>query len=54
MQCTSCGWPTTELVAVRRVYLSPDADGDGMHTVLDEVEHWCVSCASHYPHQPVD
>jgi hypothetical protein len=44
--------PDQELVAVKRVYVtperwdSPDADA----RIVDEVELWCVSCCTQYPH----
>ena len=52
VECNSCGWPTDELEPVHRVYLAPsDAPDGATDTVLDELEWWCVSCRSHYPHQ---
>jgi hypothetical protein len=51
MMCTSCGWSTKELVAVRRRYVTPEQwDQPGRDVIVDEVEHWCVSCLTHYPH----
>jgi len=37
---------------VRRVYVVPETwDAEASETVVDEVEHWCVSCCSQYPHE---
>jgi len=53
-RCGSCGSEEDEgaLSAVRRVYLETDAEGRVVgERVLDDVEHWCVSCRSLYPHR---
>jgi len=54
--CENCGGTDDdELLPVRRVYLRDDSpDGGLVDRVCDEVELWCVSCASQYPHRPVD
>jgi hypothetical protein len=51
--CQSCGGADDELVEVRRVYVQVDDQGvvTGEETV-DEVELWCRSCRSLYPHRP--
>jgi hypothetical protein len=47
--------PDDELVPVRRVYVTPETwDQAGSRDVQDEVEMWCMSCMSQYPHQVVD
>lgn len=58
--CDSCGAPADDTAAVRRVYVTPggwDVDAgepaEDDVQVVDEVEHWCFSCRSQYPHQPV-
>ena len=38
---------------MRRVYLDPDAV-DQVKTVEPAPELWCLSCASQYPHLPVE
>ena len=45
-----------DLVPVRRVYLEIDEWGEEepKATVVDEVERWCRSCRSIYPHDPVE
>jgi len=33
------------------MYITPEAwDTPAAETVLDEVEHWCYPCRTHYPH----
>jgi hypothetical protein len=52
--CDSCGQPAQDLAEVRRAYLAPDDAGQlVLGEVADEVERWCGSCRSHYPHVPV-
>ena len=53
--CESCGQPALahDLAEVRRAYLTPDEAGAlVLGEVSDEVERWCGSCRSHYPHVP--
>jgi hypothetical protein len=50
--CENCARDDTELVEVHRVYVTPESwDSPGSHTVVDELEWWCFSCRSMYPHQ---
>jgi hypothetical protein len=50
--CDSCGREESELVAVHRVYVVPESwDTPGSEKTLTEVEQWCFSCRTHYPHQ---
>ena len=50
--CDSCGAPADDAVAVRRVYVTPEAwDREGRVDLVDEVEQWCFPCRSMYPHQ---
>lgn len=51
--CENCGIPDDELMLVRRVHLDPQRPG-GPERVEDATELWCLSCASQYPHRPVD
>jgi hypothetical protein len=52
--CDSCGAAEDELFAVRRQYVTPpEWDQPGREVTLDEVEHWCFSCCTHYPHVEV-
>ena len=53
--CENCAYPDEELVLVRRVYVTPETwDTPGTHRRLDDVEHWCFACCTHYPHERVD
>jgi hypothetical protein len=52
--CESCGADEPNLQAVHRKYVTPSAwDQEGAERVLDEVEHWCFACLTHYPHELV-
>jgi hypothetical protein len=54
VRCTSCGSDADDVVAVRRVYVTPAAwDTEEKVEVLDEVEQWCFPCRTHYPHEEV-
>jgi len=53
--CESCGATEDELHAVHRRYVTPaEWDTPGREVTLDEVERWCYSCLTHYPHVLVD
>ena len=50
--CDSCGAAADDLVAVRRVYVTPESwDTEERVEVVDEIEQWCFPCRTHYPHQ---
>jgi hypothetical protein len=50
--CDSCGRVDEPLIAVNRMYVTPEAwDTPGSSITLDDIEHWCVACVTHYPHQ---
>jgi len=50
-RCDSCGRDDEEVVAVHRVYVTPESwDTEGKTEVVDEVERWCFVCRTHYPH----
>ena len=56
--CENCARPETDgggLTAVRRVYLELDEWGEQepKATVMQDVEQWCVSCRTIYPHEDV-
>ena len=54
MVCDSCGADEDALYAVHRRYVTPAAwDTPERDIQLDEVEHWCFACRTHYPHEPV-
>jgi hypothetical protein len=51
--CDSCGADGDQLQRVRRKYVVPGSwDQDASERVVDEVEHWCFACLTHYPHVP--
>jgi hypothetical protein len=53
-RCDSCGRDEDDLVAVHRVYVTPESwDAEGKVEVVAEVERWCFVCRTHYPHQEV-
>jgi hypothetical protein len=53
--CESCGGPAADLVAVHRVYVTPEAwDTEEKVDVVDEIERWCFPCRSLYPHQEIE
>jgi hypothetical protein len=40
---------------VHRIYATPESwEAPATVQRLDEVEHWCFACLSHYPHERVD
>jgi hypothetical protein len=50
--CENCARDDDDLVAVHRVYVVPESwDTPGSSQTVDEVELWCFSCRSQYPHQ---
>jgi hypothetical protein len=52
--CESCGADDDDLVAVRRIYVTPESwDTEGKLEVAD-VERWCFVCRTHYPHHELD
>ena len=53
MTCESCGADEPVLFDVHRKYVTPaDWDSEGREVTLTEVERWCFSCCTHYPHEP--
>jgi hypothetical protein len=56
LACENCARTESNaanLVAVHRVYLELDEWGEEepKATVMEEVERWCLSCRSIYPHE---
>ena len=50
--CDNCARDEPELLRVHRVYVVPESwDEPGSETVVDDVEQWCVSCCTQYPHE---
>ena len=53
--CESCGGSEATLTPVRRMYVTPETwESDHKQVVLPDVEQWCFSCLSQYPHERVD
>lgn len=49
--CDNCGRDESEVAGVKRMYVVPGSwDGPGSSTTMDEVEQWCFSCRTQYPH----
>jgi len=52
--CDSCGRDADDLEDVHRVYVTPGSwDTEEKADVQSDVEAWCFSCRTHYPHQEV-
>ncbi|HYD08571.1 MAG TPA: hypothetical protein VEA78_00605 [Acidimicrobiales bacterium] len=52
--CESCGREDRDVQPVHRVYVTPESwDQEGKTEVQPDVERWCFSCRSHYPHEEV-
>ena len=52
--CESCGRDDTDVRPVHRVYVTPESwDQEGKAEVQPDVERWCFSCRTHYPHEEV-
>ena len=53
--CESCGGSEATLTPVRRMYVTPETwESEHKQVVLPDVEQWCFSCVSQYPHERVD
>lgn len=51
MTCENCGADDDPLFPVRRMYVTPaDWDTEGRSETLPDVERWCYSCCTQYPH----
>ena len=52
--CDSCGREGEPLTPVHRVYVTPETwETPGAVRRLDDTEHWCFACLTHYPHERV-
>jgi hypothetical protein len=50
--CQNCDREDDDLAAVKRIYVVPESwDTPGSATTVDEVERWCFSCRTQYPHE---
>ena len=53
--CDSCGDEGEAVTAVQREYVTPPAsDTEAKVVVVEEPEHWCVVCRTHYPHRLIE
>ena len=53
--CDNCGRDDADLAAVRRLYVQPETwDSPGKVTTTEDVERWCFSCRTQYPHEDAD
>jgi hypothetical protein len=54
-ECQNCAMPDQELVRVHRVYVTPESwDSEASAVEVDEIEQWCISCTTQYPHVVLD
>ena len=52
IRCENCDRDDDDVVGVHRLYVVPeDWDTAGSVTKVDQVERWCFSCRSLYPHE---
>lgn len=53
--CQNCAREDDDLVAVTRLYVQPETwDAPGKVTPTNEVELWCFSCRTQYPHEEAE
>lgn len=52
--CESCGRDDEVVVAVRRLYVTPESWDTPERIRTAEVEQWCFVCRTHYPHEALD
>lgn len=53
MTCESCGADDDELAPVHRKYVTGGTwDEERSEQILSDVERWCYSCLTQYPHVP--
>lgn len=52
--CDSCGdLDRNDLVTLQRLYLTPSQPGEEPTVQVGDIERWCASCRTHYPHQMI-
>lgn len=54
MTCDSCGAESDDVAAVHRKYVTSSWDQEQSERILPDVEQWCFSCLTQYPHVPAD
>ena len=53
--CDNCARDDSEVAPVKRMYVVPESwDTEGSSQTLDEVEQWCFSCRTQYPHEDAE
>ncbi len=53
--CENCAREDDDLALVNRIYVTPESwDTPASSRTQPDVELWCFSCRSQYPHEPVD
>lgn len=53
--CQNCAREDDDLAPVTRLYVVPETwDQPGSVTPTNEVELWCFSCRTQYPHEDVE
>lgn len=53
--CDSCGADANDLVAVHRLYVTPESwDTARRVDRVEEIEVWCFPCRTMYPHEVDD
>ena len=53
MTCDSCGAENEALQPVHRKYVAVAGwETESSERVVADIEHWCVACLTHYPHEP--
>jgi hypothetical protein len=53
--CENCAREDEDLGAVKRMYVVPESwDQPGSVTTTDDVELWCFSCRTQYPHEDAE
>ena len=53
--CQNCAREDADLVGVKRLYVQPETwDAAAKVTHTDEVELWCFSCRTQYPHEDAE
>ena len=53
--CQNCAREDDDLAAVKRLYVQPETwDSPGKITQTTDVELWCFSCRTMYPHEDAE
>ena len=53
--CENCARDDDDLAPVKRLYVVPETwDSPGSVTRTTDVERWCFSCRTQYPHEDIE